>query len=507
MGTSIKGTFFLTWLLDGKPGQFKIEKSPIVIGRSRACDLVLQVSSISRNHAEIFFHNDHWFVRDLDSSYGSWVNERKLDGHVETPIRPGDLVRLGKLEMTFSSDAQEPDAQRVVSETMEIKFSNLAWAERVGKAKSRLTEIIEERLKQVHAEDLKGNIQAELDELTNFVEAKFREYEVLQEISQQIGRILNLEELLSTALKLAVKVLGADRGFILTYDVHKGRLKSMVSHHFDRQSHAVLEHDFNFSQSIAKACFEKQEIIFIEDALQDQRFAGSESIVASSIRGAICIPLQQGQEVSGVIYMDNLSIPGIFRRDQLEFLKSFSYQTAIAMENARLYTQAVTDDLTKLYNRKYIDKRIFEEMGRCRRYGGAMSLIILDIDFFKSVNDTHGHTVGDMVLEAVSNVLQEAMRSTDILSRYGGEEFLMLLPETDLQGAVIFAERLRASIASLEVVARKGLVLRVTISLGVCEFDPKRHERVVQIVEDADQALYRAKSGGRNQVRVFSATP
>ncbi|HEX5710070.1 MAG TPA: diguanylate cyclase [Sulfuricurvum sp.] len=155
---------------------------------------------------------------------------------------------------------------------------------------------------------------------------------------------------------------------------------------------------------------------------------------------------------------------------------------------------AITDRLTGLYNRLKLDEVLEYETIKSKRYGTALSLIIIDIDHFKNVNDTYGHQVGDMVLKEVANTLLSCKRESDTIGRWGGEEFLIVLPNTNLAGAMITAEKIRTAIENhpFSVVGNK------TASFGVSEFLVEENED--SFIERADQALYRAKSGGRNQV-------
>lgn len=155
---------------------------------------------------------------------------------------------------------------------------------------------------------------------------------------------------------------------------------------------------------------------------------------------------------------------------------------------------AITDRLTGLYNRLKLDEVLEHEISKSKRYGTALSLIILDIDHFKSVNDIYGHQIGDMVLKEVANTLLSCERESDTIGRWGGEEFLIVLPNTNLTGAMITAEKIRTAIENhpFSVVGKK------TASFGVSEFLVEENED--SFIERADQALYRAKSGGRNQV-------
>jgi diguanylate cyclase (GGDEF)-like protein len=159
-----------------------------------------------------------------------------------------------------------------------------------------------------------------------------------------------------------------------------------------------------------------------------------------------------------------------------------------------------TDALTGLMNRGYYDERFAGEFERSRRYRAALGCLMIDVDRFKSVNDTHGHPFGDEVLRAVAEVLRATLRDVDLVARYGGEEFVALLPETGLEQAVIAGERVRAAVAARELVDPAGRPLRVTVSVGVAAHPGRGVESRDDLVRAADEALYRAKTSGRDRV-------
>ncbi|MFT3957007.1 MAG: diguanylate cyclase [Piscinibacter sp.] len=181
-------------------------------------------------------------------------------------------------------------------------------------------------------------------------------------------------------------------------------------------------------------------------------------------------------------------------RDELE--RRVVERTAeLAEANSRLEALASRDGLTGLFNRRAADDRLANEIARHRRSGRALGVVLLDVDHFKRVNDTHGHAAGDEVLHEVACRLVGASRSTDFVARFGGEEFLVLLPETDADGAAVAAEKLRAAIEAGPI----GAVGRVTASLGLC-VDAQAHGGATAALKAADEALYDAKTAGRNRV-------
>jgi diguanylate cyclase (GGDEF)-like protein len=177
-------------------------------------------------------------------------------------------------------------------------------------------------------------------------------------------------------------------------------------------------------------------------------------------------------------------------------------QAVIALENARLHRmverQALVDGLTGLANRRQADEALASEIARTERLGGPVGLILADVDDFKAVNDRYGHPTGDIVLRDLADSLRENVREIDTAARWGGEEFAVILPGTDLEGAAQVAERIRAALAEREILSVDGAALHVTASFGVAVSNPT--STVQQLVEAADEALYRAKRAGKDQV-------
>lgn len=166
----------------------------------------------------------------------------------------------------------------------------------------------------------------------------------------------------------------------------------------------------------------------------------------------------------------------------------------------RLYESSVRDGLTLLYNRKHLDERLAAEFSYATRHGAPLSFIIFDLDRFKRVNDIHGHQAGDAVLRAVGRKMHAALRTEDVVARYGGEEFAILARGINVHQAAMLADRIRAIIEDMEVVAGPDLTLKVTVSGGVATHNPTPYSSASALVEAADRALYEAKEKGRNRV-------
>jgi diguanylate cyclase (GGDEF)-like protein len=215
-------------------------------------------------------------------------------------------------------------------------------------------------------------------------------------------------------------------------------------------------------------------------------------------RSWIGAPLVVYDEVVGVIGLDG-SEPHAFGSSQLQVLSAISLETAIAVQNARLYELATVDGLTRLYVRRYFDQRIKDEWRRARRYQTQFSVVLLDLDDFKNVNDEFGHAVGDKVLREAARIVLRNLRGIDIAGRFGGEEFAVVLPRASAAQANKVAERIRADVAR-EAITANGYTVAVTASLGVASFPDCGQKSVEDLVERADIALYRAKRSGKNRV-------
>jgi len=216
----------------------------------------------------------------------------------------------------------------------------------------------------------------------------------------------------------------------------------------------------------------------------------------------IPLPLRAGGQAFGVLALYR-SLERPLGKDQVQALFASVNHLALALRNAALFNQVKSradhDGLTRIHNRRAFDERLVDELRRHQRYRQPMSLLMLDIDHFKAVNDTYGHLTGDRVLREVGRILSETLRSTDFTARFGGEEFVVILPQTAEDQSQILAERLRNLIANTQF-THEGRPFAITVSIGVAALLPGALAKRRDLLEKADQALYQAKHLGRNQV-------
>lgn len=267
-----------------------------------------------------------------------------------------------------------------------------------------------------------------------------------------------------------------------------------------------------------RQAFDTREPVLIEDLASSPLYGGRAAVGLDGsevpVRSAMALPFGIDPAQRGVFLLRRTREQPPLTPEDVAFAEAV-IGAAVAVvqraqvieitkaDNARLEQLATTDSLTRLLNRRALTERLTTEMERALRYDTSVALLLLDLDHFKRVNDSHGHLVGDAVLRDAANLLTAAARSTDMVGRYGGEEFLVVLPETDDDGAANFAERLRERV---EAHAFRpwddDRELRMTASIGVATFPAARIESVEDLFARADAALYRAKADGRNRVRL-----
>jgi diguanylate cyclase (GGDEF)-like protein len=243
----------------------------------------------------------------------------------------------------------------------------------------------------------------------------------------------------------------------------------------------------------------------IPDPTKDHRYTPPADILAGSdAKSLICVPLKSKDRVLGVIQIRRKGEDvAPFGEEDLTTLAVIADYAAIAIENARNFKRieelTITDDLTTLYNVRYLHQLLDAEILRADRYKKHFSMIFLDLDHFKNVNDTHGHIHGSTLLRETAEIIQRGIRAVDYAARYGGDEFVVLLPETDKKDAMTIAERLRDSIEKNVFLKDQDLKIQFTASFGVATF-PNDAQSKDDLIRMADEAMYKVKNTTRNRV-------
>lgn len=320
------------------------------------------------------------------------------------------------------------------------------------------------------------------------------ELEVLFEISRTIQTTMEREQLFQRLLELVGEVVPYEHATLFVKNTSTGRLNvgARRGAHVDLIAGVEFDNGSGFSAWVAK----QKRIIVLPDLHRGRRADNLEVASFASV------PLIVQGELIGVLNLSH-SRPKTFQEDQARILSLIASQAASVIQRLLMFEEmsrlAITDELTSLYNRRYFLKRLREEIDRSRRYEQQFSVIFIDVDHFKPLNDTHGHALGDRVLQELAGQLRKCARGTDLVARYGGDEFIVLLPMTDVERAVRVGERLRQQVAAHTFCRRK----KITVSLGVAGF-PEAGDQPGVILCRADRALYAAKASGRNALVVDS---
>lgn len=319
--------------------------------------------------------------------------------------------------------------------------------------------------------------------------------QLLFEIGKLIGSVDDLGALLGRISELVTEMVGANACSIMLLDVERGILLGKAAYGPTRESIGRVA--FKLGQGVAGWVAEQGEPTVIDDVRDDPRFVNL-AHSAQRIRSLVCVPLIAREARIGVLTATSPEIAA-FDDSTVEILGFVGRTMALDVENFRLRRRTVTDPLTGAYNREYLQGTLEDLLERARLAGEPISVAMIDIDHFKQVNDKHGHDVGDDVLAEVANRLRGAIRGNDSLIRYGGEEFLVLLPKSDRPAARRVAERMRNRLAADAVVV-SGKHIEIRVSIGVAEAREGDDPRA--LIRRADEALYRAKGAGRDRVEV-----
>jgi diguanylate cyclase (GGDEF)-like protein len=320
-----------------------------------------------------------------------------------------------------------------------------------------------------------------------------RIFGVLFHLTKLVNSGAPLPELLQAVAQAAADLVGADTCSIMLLDDARAELLGKAQLGLDSLAEPELR--FKVGEGVAGWVAERGAPALIEDVAGDARYKVLEG-QTTPIVAMLCVPLATREGVIGTIAVTS-SRKGAFTLEHQELLSYLGGSIVKDIENARLYRLSITDSLTKAYNRQYLFQRLPDEIERARRYGDPLSLLLFDVDHFQAFNEKHSHAAGDFVLKEIVRVVQSVVRDVDGVVRYGGEEFLLLLPKTDLAGAALLAERIRTAVQSAEL-PWSSTHLKVTVSLGVAQLVHGDTDEA--LLRRVDDALQSAKVAGHNRV-------
>lgn len=350
-------------------------------------------------------------------------------------------------------------------------------------------------------ENEKDIIIAKLKEENARLNSSLGEFYTLQEISRAITSILDINILLKYVNDIIIGVLGVTYSTIAIYDNEKQKIKIHTTNIIDKYEKVILNDNINCTALLEVL---KSGKPLIENNVNDEKYIFTEN---RDIKALICVPLTTAAQKYGIILAEHKAskfYSNEFSESNLKYLDIIGQQVSKSVENARLYEQvqeaSKRDGLTGLYNRTFFNQKLEEEFNLAKKSNNLLSLAIFDIDFFKKINDTYGHLFGDKVLKSISKVVASSIRKTDTVARFGGEEFVVLMPGLDIKETYEKMEILRKEIETIKV-SYDNKIVSITVSIGVCCYN-KNIENERMLLQLADNALYKAKSAGRNCVKM-----
>jgi diguanylate cyclase (GGDEF)-like protein len=309
--------------------------------------------------------------------------------------------------------------------------------------------------------------------------------EAMVEMTRTLSSSLNSDEVLYSIVSRLREVLGAEECSILKIDSKTGAALILVkASQPDLRNIAVSLEDY----PELKQAYAARRLLFLPDA---KPF------------GIIAMPMIAHESVLGLIAVRSARLNPVLSEANARFFEVMASTAANALRNAQLFEEvehrARTDFLTGLPNHRFFQATLSGELGRAQRHNHALSLLIIDLDFLKEVNDRFGHPSGDMVIKSIAEIIRSTCREIDFAARYGGDEFTVILPETPLSGAIQVADRIRERIASEKFPG----IGNITASIGISNY-PVNALSKEDLIRVADQALYVAKNGGRDRVAYFN---
>ena len=328
------------------------------------------------------------------------------------------------------------------------------------------------------------------------------EIAVFHELGKALTSSLQLDQVLRTIMEKIDEFLRPDTWSLLLVDDVKQELYFELA--VGKGAQALKDVRIKMGQGIAGWVAQHDEAVIVPDVSKDTRFFSKvDEKTKMETRSIVAVPVRYRDHCLGVIELINcVEKEGFMERD-LALLEALADFAAIALENARhvkrIHELTITDDCTSLYNARHMDFILETEIYRSQRYGYEFSVVFIDLDHFKGINDTHGHLIGSKLLAEVGLIVKSACRRIDFAFRYGGDEFVIVLPQASKENAFVVARRLHKLIGETHWLTNDGLDVRFTASIGVASY-PSDAKTKVELLHLADEAMYAIKNSTRNGV-------
>jgi len=330
-----------------------------------------------------------------------------------------------------------------------------------------------------------------------------QELSIFHDVAKALTSSLDLDSILQTIMEKMAEYFRPDTWSLLMVDESKSELYFAIA--VGTASEALKNVRLKVGEGIAGHVAKYGEKLIVPDVRADGRFAKRiDDVTQWETESIICVPLKSRLRVLGVIQLVNVDMQH-FGDQESFFLQSLCDYAAIAIENARAVEKiqelTITDDCTGLYNARHLYKTLETEVYRSSRFGYEFSVVFIDLDHFKQVNDTHGHLIGSKLLAEIGYLIKAQLRLIDFAFRYGGDEFVVLLPQTGKDSAAVVARRLRDSLRASSFCKEEGLNLNVRASMGLASY-PHDAKTPHDIIRQADEMMYMVKNSTRDNIGI-----
>jgi len=329
----------------------------------------------------------------------------------------------------------------------------------------------------------------------------------LYQIGLTLSTTLDLNEIFKMFIKIFQETLKVDRFGIFLIDRDVSTLTLHTSFGMPKKS-SQMKTIFKFGEDIFGSALMYEKTIHVPDIKKENMYKYFNDGTQSGTFLVIPLLMETNHPVGVISLYRNR--PASFKENEISLFNKISNEISKVIDKTLLFNHtkelSITDDLTGLYNRRYFKERIYREVLRSKRYKRTLTVLMIDIDYFKNFNDVNGHLMGDEILKQVAHTLDDNIRKADILARYGGEEFVIVLPEIDKSHALQVAEKLRSTIDKKKFPKQENQPDgNLTISLGIATL-PDDSIDTKELVDFADRALYKAKAEGRNRIIAYDSS-
>jgi len=409
------------------------------------------------------------------------------------PKSPGMLL-AGRLKIPHAADYRKILRQNRADLVMDVT-GNPTIQKGIAKVAPR-AEIIGGHSARFMWEMIEARIKSREE-----IERLLIEYQSLYDLWLKLSASENLQDLYNTIVDYATHLTNTPAGSLTIFEEKRGEMFLAAvkgfSKRFSKKDRWTVRQG-----GLTSHILNHNEPLSVPDIEHHPKF-DNPLMLNEGVRSLMASPLKTEGRIMGILYVDDFK-PRQYTTREISLLMLLSTMAAMAIEKTRLLEStrllALTDELTGLYNHRHFRKQLNIEVSRAERYHRSLSLMMIDIDYFKHYNDTNGHLKGNQVLKEMGRILKEMSRGVDIVARYGGEEFSIIMPETDRRKARILSERLRKRVESHKFEGtRKQPRKKLTVSIGLASY-PDNGATAFDVIEQADKALYEAKHAGRNTV-------